>query len=183
MHEYTHTRIYAPPLLRILFTGPESAGKTLLARRLAATYQTVWTPEYARAYLETLGRPYVEEDLLHIARGQLLLEDYQAQFARRILPCDTGMLVIKVWSEYKYGRCHPWILEQLQRRSYGLYLLCGTDVPWAYDPLRENPGEREELYAIYKRELEALGVPFTELWGGVEERLEKVHRLIRGLVD
>ncbi|MCO6488356.1 MAG: ATP-binding protein [Phaeodactylibacter sp.] len=163
---------------RLLLTGPESTGKSLLARRLAEAYQTVWVPEYARYYLETLGRPYREDDLLPIARGQLLLEDYQAQFARRILPCDTGMLVLKVWSEFKYGRCHPWILEQLHRRSYDLYLLCGTDVPWTYDPQRENPNEREELYAIYKRELEQLGVPFTELRGGVEARVEVVGRLI-----
>lgn len=166
------------PPLRLLLTGPESTGKTLLARRLAETCQTVWVPEYARAYLETLGRPYAEEDLLPIARGQLQLEDFHAQFARRILPCDTGLLVIKVWSEFKYGRCHPWILEQLRQRSYDLYLLCGTDVPWAYDPQRENPDEREELYAIYKRELEQLGVPYTELWGGVEERVEAVAGLI-----
>ncbi len=177
MHKYTNTPIHAPPL-RILITGPESTGKSLLARRLAERYQTNWAPEYARAYLECLGRPYREEDLLHIARGQLQVEDFHAQFARRILPCDTGMLVLKVWSEYKYGRCHPWILEQLHRRSYDLYLLCGTDVPWEYDPQRENPNEREELYSIYKRDLERLGVPFTELWGGVEERVEAVERLI-----
>ena len=166
------------PPLRILLTGPESTGKTLLARRLAEAYQTAWAPEYARAYLEILGRPYDEEDLLHIARGQMLVEDFQARFARRILPCDTGLLVLKVWSEYKYGRCHPWILEQLRQRPYDLYLLCGTDAPWVEDPQRENPNEREELYAIYKRELEMLGVPYTELWGGVEERVKKVDRLI-----
>lgn len=177
MHEYTNKPIHESPL-RLLLTGPESTGKTLLARRLAEAYQTTWAPEYARAYLDTLGRPYAEDDLLPIARGQLLLEDYHAQFANRILPCDTGLLVIKVWSEFKYGRCHPWILEQLQRRSYGLYLLCGIDVPWSDDPQRENPNEREQLYAIYKRELERLGVPYTELWGSLEERMEIVAGLI-----
>ncbi len=163
---------------KILITGPESTGKSVLARQLAAHYQTAWVPEYARTYLEKLGRPYTEEDLLHIARGQLQLEDFQAQFARTVLPCDTGMLVMKVWSEFKYGRCAPWIIEQLYKRHYSLVLLCGIDTPWEYDPLREHPRQREALFAIYKRELQRLGLPYVELWGGKEERLEKAIALL-----
>ncbi|MCB0568820.1 MAG: ATP-binding protein [Phaeodactylibacter sp.] len=166
---------------RILFTGPESTGKSEMARLLAEKYDTRWVPEYAREYLEQLGRPYEEADLLHIAQGQLALESRLAPHANRLLFVDTSMLVMKVWSEYKYGRCHPWILEQLHRRRYSLYALCGIDIPWAPDPQRENPNERQELYEIYRRELQVLGVSFIELWGSREQRLEQMHEAIKGL--
>lgn len=159
---------------KILFTGPESTGKTQIAQQLAAQYDEPWVPEYARAYLQQLGRPYREADLIDIARGQLAAEDEQAPKANNFLFCDTSLIVIKVWSEYKYGRCHPWILEQLHRRSYDLIVLCGIDTPWTPDPQRENPDEREELYHIYQVELQALGQPCIELWGSLTERLDKM---------
>jgi len=43
--------------------------------------------------------------------------------------------------------------------------------------MRENPNEREELYAIYRQELQQLGVPFIELWGSREERVERMRKL------
>ncbi|NBC06177.1 MAG: AAA family ATPase [Bacteroidetes bacterium] len=159
---------------KILFTGPESTGKTQTAQQLAARYHEPWVPEYARAFLQQLGRPYREADLLDIARGQLAAEDAQAKKANNFLFCDTSLIVIKVWSEYKYGRCHPWILEQLARRSYDLIVLCGIDTPWTPDPQREHPDEREELYQIYQRELQALEQPYIELWGSEAERLNKM---------
>ena len=168
---------------RILFTGPESTGKSEIARQLSIHYGTVMAPEYARQYLERLGRPYEETDLLQIAKGQAAMEDQQTSLAQRLLFCDTGMLVMKVWSEFKYGRCHPWILKELHTRRYTLYVLCGIDIPWAPDPLRENPHERQELYDTYLRELKALGVPFIELWGSREERLEQMHELIKRVLN
>lgn len=157
--------------MRIAITGPESSGKTTLARGLAAHLDAVWVPEYARQYLEKLGRPYVYEDLEWIARGQREWEEKYAQEARDVLICDTDLLVMKVWSEYKYKRCAPYILEQLASRPYDLFVLCAPDIPWEYDPLRENPGEREELHAIYRRELEGMDVPFLEVSGSLEERI------------
>ena len=141
-------------LLKIVLTGPESSGKTTLAKALAAHYQTVWVPEYARNYLEPLGLDYQEEDLLHIAKGQLDLEEQFANQSKGLLFCDTGLIVLKIWSEYRFGRCHPWILEQLQHRHYDLYLLCSPDIPWHYDPLRQNALDRELLFELYPKEME-----------------------------
>ena len=166
---------------RILFTGPESTGKTQIAQQLAARYDEPWVPEYARAYLQQLGRPYREADLLDIARGQLAAEDAQAAKADNFLFCDTSLIVIKVWSEYKYDRCHPWILEQLARRFYGLIVLCGIDTPWTPDPQRENPDEREELYRIYQGELQALGQPYIELWGTEAARLDTMGAYLENI--
>ncbi len=55
----------------ITIVGPESSGKTTLARELASRYGAAWVPEFARRYLEGLDRPYQENDLNHIAEGQL----------------------------------------------------------------------------------------------------------------
>lgn len=157
---------------KIILTGPESAGKTTLARDLAARYHTAWAPEYARDYLRDLGRPYAEDDLVAIARGQLAREEAYARQSSGLLFCDTSLLVIKVWSDYRYGRTHPWILEQLRERPAQLYLLCRPDLPWEPDPLRENPNDREALFDIYQRELEALSLPYAVVSGKGQERLQ-----------
>ena len=38
--------------LRIVLFGPESTGKTTLAKQLAAHFNTEWVPEYMREYIE-----------------------------------------------------------------------------------------------------------------------------------
>jgi len=55
----------------ITIVGPESSGKTTLARQLAADIGCPWVPEYARKYLEELGREYNEDDLSLISEGQI----------------------------------------------------------------------------------------------------------------
>ena len=159
-------------MLKIVLTGPESTGKSTLAKQLAGHFGTVWAPEFARSYLEDLGRPYGQNDLLEIARGQVALEEDFSKKANGLLILDTSLEVIKIWSEVRYGDCHPWILEQWQQRRHDLYLLCRPDVPWAFDPQRENPGDREVLFEIYQRELTALGADFFELKGLGDERFQ-----------
>ena len=168
---------------RISITGPESTGKTTLARDLAEYFHTAWVPEYAREYLDGLGRPYGFEDLEKIARGQLMLEERFARDAGRCLFCDTDLLVMKVWSEYRFQKCAPFILESLRDRPYDGYVLCGTDVPWEYDPLRENPGEREELYRIYRSELSQMNARFLEVAGTPEERVKQVADFLLNLLN
>ncbi len=166
---------------KVLITGPESTGKSSLAARMSEELGVPWVAEHARTYLRQLGRPYEEADLLHIAKGQVRAEEAAAQGCPPLLLCDTGMLVMKIWSEYKYGRCHPWILEQLHDRPYDLWVLCGIDTPWEADPLREHPHARQTLYGLYQAELKALGVPFIELWGSLEERAARMQAVLEGM--
>ena len=163
----------------MIITGPESSGKTTLARELAAELPGVWVGEYARYYLENLDCSYREADLLEIAKGQLLWESFLAAAASSYLICDTSMLVIKVWSEYRYGRCHPWVEAQFLKSREALYLLCAPDIPWEPDPLRENPDDRQQLLTIYRQELEALGASFLLVQGpDREKRLEDALRFV-----
>lgn len=167
----------------IVVTGPESSGKTTLSRALAEYFNGSWAPEYARYYLEERNGRYGEEDLLRIARGQYLWERYLAQRGPAPLISDTSMLVLKVWSDYRFGRTHPWILEKLQHPPHPLYLLCAPDIPWSYDPLRENSHDREALFDIYLRELDALGAPFVVIRGeDREKRLLQGKRAVSNLM-
>ena len=49
-------------VIRVAITGPESTGKSSLCKALANHYNTLWVPEYAREYCESIGRDYVEAD-------------------------------------------------------------------------------------------------------------------------
>ncbi len=156
---------------KIVLTGPESSGKTTLAARLAKHFGTVWVPEFAREYLAGLGLPYTANDLLEIAHGQVALEDKMAGEATNgLLFLDTSLEVLKIWSEVRFGHCDRWTLAQFQLRLPAYYLLCLPDLPWAPDPQRENPDDREVLLGIYRRELVAVGVPFSEIGGNGERR-------------
>ncbi|TPE44746.1 AAA family ATPase [Pontibacter mangrovi] len=169
-------------MIKIAITGPESTGKSTLAEQLAAQYNTVWVPEYARTYVGNLGRPYTLADIEAIARGQLALEQELQQQARGILFSDTDMLVLKIWSEHAFGHCPAWILEELQTQDYNLCLLMGVDLPWEPDPQREHPHLRQYFYDWYKRELEALQVPFAEVGGQHQERLQLATRHVEALL-
>jgi NadR type nicotinamide-nucleotide adenylyltransferase len=169
-------------MLKIAITGPESTGKSTLAEKLADHYQTVWVPEYARTYVGSLDRPYTLKDIEAIAKGQLALEESLQQKADKLLFADTDLLVIKIWSEHAFGHCPRWILQQLQQQDYNLYLLMGVDLPWEPDPQREHPHLRQFFYDWYKRELEALQVPFVEISGQHEARLQQAKQQVDALL-
>jgi nicotinamide riboside kinase len=101
-----------------------------------------------------------------------------------LLFVDTDLYVMKVWSEFVFGRCDPWILEQIAIRRYDAYLLCRTDLPWVKDALREYPDlvNREKLFHIYRDCLVNQSTPWAEIGGSAGERLgvaiAAVERLI-----
>ncbi len=162
----------------ISITGPESTGKSELAKHLAERYKTVWVPEYAREYLYNLPRPYGREDLLKIAQGQLKRERALKEVANSYLFCDTDILVIKIWSEFKYGIADSWINRQFKDHRYQLSLLCDIDLPWEEDPLREHPHQRGELFRLYQYHLESRNLPFGIVSGYGEKRLENAMKII-----
>jgi len=159
-------------LKKIVMLGPESTGKSTLCRQLAKHYHTIYCEEYARTYLTKEGAKYNYQNLLTIAKGQINLEEEAIHKATQLsitnnkLIIDTDMYVMKVWCEYVFNNCHPFILEQINQRKYDLYLLCNIDLPWTAEEIREYPDEkpRQELFSIYKDILINQSIP----WGIVE---------------
>jgi len=167
---------------KVCVIGPECTGKTDLSKFLSEHYNTPWVDEYARAYLNKLGRPYQQHDLTKIAHGQMRMEDEWLNDANKVLICDTNLLVIKIWSEYKFGTCDKEILKGMAERKYDLYLLTNIDIPWQDDPQREHPQKREFFWNLYKKEVATTGVATVEISGSREVRrstaIEAINKLI-----
>ena len=162
---------------RVVLYGPESSGKTTLAKALAQHYQTEWVEEFARDYLQNKWDEQQAvcslEDLPIIVAGQLERENQKAAQANKVLFCDTNVRVTRVWSETHFdGHCDPAILEVSKKLKYDLYLLTGIDVPWEKDDLRDRPDDREWMYNCFLNALKEQRVHFAEVSGSVAERLK-----------
>ncbi len=157
--------------------------KSTLCSQLATHYQTVWVPEYAREYLIKNGSSYTFDDLLIIAKQQLLNEDEYALKATHKLFIDTEMYVMKIWCEFVFGKTHQFILDQLARRKYDLYLLCNIDLPWSKDELREYPDieSRQKLFNMYKDNMINQHVPWQIISGSEDERLRAAINVVDSL--
>jgi nicotinamide riboside kinase len=173
-------------IIKIALVGPESTGKTTLAKQLAAHFDTVWAPEFAREYLQNkldeTGQTCEPEDLLPIAIGQVKLENDSLLTANELLFCDTNVMVTKVFSEMYYNYCDPALDKAARKHKYDLIFLTDVDVPWEKDDLRDKPTDREETFTIFKNALIENNKPFITLSGASESRLEKAIISINNLM-
>ena len=156
----------------IVCTGPESSGKTTLARALAIALHTVWVPEYARSYLQTHVGAYRHFDLCKIAEGQAAAIRKHLPIAHRWLLADTGEWVLRIWEAEKFPDATPCAAKKFEDIRADLYLLCAPDIPWQPDPLRENPTDRARLFERYKTALQEAGAPYAIVSGSPEDRLQ-----------
>ena len=167
-------------MFKIAITGPESTGKSTLSEKLAHHYNTNFVPEYSRSYLENFVGQYTENDVVEIAKGQYNLILEEEKKSSKILIADTEIVVCKIWVEYVFKHSNTIIDEILKQQDFDLYLLCDIDLPWVYDPLRENPNidERKELFEIYRNTLEQMKVPFEIVSGDDEVRVNNAIKVI-----
>lgn len=169
---------------RVVLTGAESTGKTTLARRLAAHYDTVWLPEYLRAYVEQKGALPDLDDIPLIAEGHIEREAALLRQARRVLFLDTDLVTTTVYSDYYLGATPAWVRQASYDRHADLYLLTEPDIPWQPDPgQRDGPEVRAHLHRRFEAELDRRALPFVRLAGAVQERMRTATAAVDALLD
>lgn len=144
---------------RIVLIGPESTGKTTLAKELANHFNTIWIPEYCREYAQQKWDKHQKHltvnDVLPIAKGQIALEK-QLLSKNKHLPfvfLDTDILATKVYAKAYYNREFKELNDLILKNTGDYYLLCYTDTPWVADDLRDKPSEREEMFNAFENAL------------------------------
>jgi NadR type nicotinamide-nucleotide adenylyltransferase len=174
---------------RVVIVGAESTGKTTLARDLAAHFDTVWVPEWARTYGEERGYrsdDWEVDDALfeHITEQQPASECDHARECNRLLVCDTDLLATAIWHEAYRGGVSAEIVDAHDRfraaHPRALYLLAVDDVTWVQDGARNRGSEDAAEYGSrpwftrrFRDELAHRDERVVELTGPWEERFER----------
>jgi NadR type nicotinamide-nucleotide adenylyltransferase len=176
--EHLHPVVRPYFLKRVAVVGPESTGKSVLAKNLAAHFDTVHVAEYARDMLSDfatnvpgfdIAKPS-PQDFSTIARGQVASEDALARQANRVMFSDTDLITTSYWSKHFFNSCPHWIEKLAAERKYDLYLLLdprGVDKHYADDPLRLMPKleDRIAMFDWWKAELERRNLPYAVVSG------------------
>jgi HTH-type transcriptional regulator, transcriptional repressor of NAD biosynthesis genes len=165
-------------LRTVCLHGPESTGKTTLARELAAHFKTVAVPEFGRIYCEIFGNECDVEDLRAIRRGHDLMAAAGRRKAKRILILDTDAVMTAVWADILLGS-RPADLDRIDDPA-DLYLLCDIEVPFEADSIRyfPDPASRAKMFAQTRAELEKRKLPFVVIRGSRDERLRAALKAI-----
>lgn len=168
---------------RVCILGAESTGKSTLAEALARRFDTLWNPEYGRPYTQA-GRPaaapWTSWEFTHIARMHCWYEDFLATYANRVLFGDTDAFTTAVFHEVYLGTPATGF-EELVERQYDLFVVCGLDVPWRHDGVREFEARRQWMHERYLGRARASGRPWLLAEGAHEQRLEVVAARVEQL--
>ena len=165
----------------ICLTGPESSGKTSLAKILTERFRGVWLPEYARSYLT---RPeYDTQDLFKITREQRERELSFVNSEPTVGFLDTDLINIRIWWDVRVGSIPQEIDNHLRSQAERGYLLLRGDLPWEYDELRDPQLDREALFERHRETLEQFGFKYLIVDGQGEARIQNAVCATNALLE
>ena len=171
-------------MIKIAIVGPESTGKSSLTKQLAAHFDTLFVPEYAREYCQDLNRTYTLEDEVNIFYGQLASEDRLiSQAENGLIFCDTMILTVKIWCDHLFGFTPKEVLDGIENRHYDLYLLMDIDLPWQEDNLRDFPDLREHFMEVWHQELQAKSANYRVVSGIGETRFLVARKIVQDYLE
>jgi len=144
--------------VRIVVTGAESTGKTMLAAHLADRFGARLVPERLRAYVDESGRLPTASDMEEVARQHCEAEDrILADGGERLYVYDTDLWTVVIYARHHFGDCPQWIVDEAELRRPDLYLLLRDDIPWVPDPQRDGPETRRELQHVFETTIPRAG--------------------------
>ena len=141
--------------------GPESCGKTTMARTLAETMDGHFLPEWAREYLETVGTEVTAERMEAIYYGQRALQTSKEQlFDKPWVFQDTDLFSTLYYYKLWGGKPPELLRESAWYLKSDMYILMNDAIPFEADPLRYGGDKRESTSDWWEAALIAEKLPY-----------------------
>ncbi len=180
--EFVSDIVYRDLIVKVVFVGAMSTGKSTITEALAKRYGTTFASEYGRDYWtehqvdRRIDLPAFDE----IAIGHLEHEEQALLEANRYLFVDTNAITTYMFALDYHGTAPELLtriaLENAQR--YDLFFLCDDDIP--YDDTWDRSGDQKR-HVFHKQiiaDLKQRRIPYITLRGGLEERMSKVAEVL-----
>lgn len=164
---------------KICLYGPESTGKSTLSEALAQHYNTTFTPEVARKML--ISNDFTIDDIITIGEAQTQEVITQTRLANKLLFCDTDLITTQIYARHYFGEIPAQLVHLERQIQYDYYFLLAPDLPWEADNLRDLGHRREEMFDIFKNELDIRQLPYQVVKGSWQERFEAIKQTVNQL--
>lgn len=175
------------PYLRQTVTifGAESTGKTTLSHELSKRMNGHWLFEYARPYLETVGKDITKESMTGIWKGQAALQRHTSKwtdkpwvFQDTDLYSTVGYWNLPYWTD-TLGVMPSGLWHDANALTSDLYIVTPSNIPFEADPLRYGGDRREGTDEYWIGVLDDAGVRYEVLnSNSPEERLKESMDLL-----
>lgn len=179
---------------KIVMVGPESTGKSVLAKQLAEYYGSEHVPEYGREYTEeyVIGQRQIEfDDLEYIAIGhvklakEIALDNTRNAKNNKLLILDTDLIITQIWSEIYFKKVPKKVMslqdDYIQKGD--LYLLMDIDIDWVDDGTREFPMLRQWHYDRIEKELKKRNLNYVKISGNYSEGRNDRFEMAKNYID
>lgn len=174
---------------KVCVIGVESTGKSTLVKNLANRFGTGFVEEVGRTICEEqygFSEEFMkQEHYEYIAMEHKCKEQRMLKGANKVLFSDTNNLITLFSMQCQY-KDSPMVQAMARAEEYDLVIFLDIDVPWVYDPLRQNnePILREGTNKTLKQMCYEYKVKYIEVKGNYNERyntsVELVNKLLTG---
>jgi HTH-type transcriptional regulator, transcriptional repressor of NAD biosynthesis genes len=163
-------------MIKICLYGPESVGKTSMAKELSKCYDVRFVPEVAREMV--FSSDFSVDDIIAIGKAQTNRVLEMESQNEKLLICDTDLITTQLYSQI-YLHQIPEILYELEAQvQYDHYFLLDIDVPWVADGLRDLGDRRQEIFEVFRNALIDRQIDYTLVQGRWHARKKMVMAVL-----
>jgi NadR type nicotinamide-nucleotide adenylyltransferase len=185
-------------IIKFVFVGPESTGKTTLCKIMADHYNTNWVSEMCRVFAEEktpninpninaqdIQFGFTLDDFIKMANAQNKEEYNLSKTSNKLLFCDNDSFSLSIWCERYLGEYFNEIYDIYQHAEYlhnekKVYILTKPNVPFVQDGLRDGEHIRDWMYDRFLEELEKHKMTYYIIdLPNYEERISSVEKIIK----